>query len=237
VLTRFWNATLSRSFDDWAETYDRDVVPMLARRGYGYFQLAEVVTELVGNQPASPAKPIMCFELGVGTGMLGSAVHCRRPEWQLHGLDISAEMLRRAAATGAYAKLFQGTAECLPVGSGTVDVLVSAFMMHSVMRRQLALAEMLRVLKPGGKVALVDLYRTTRRWPGISGVIDNVLSAFHERGAPSRYVSVDEMCRSLRQAGFRVSTRRLLDADEITAQKKAGKRMHGLVVATKGAMG
>jgi predicted methyltransferase len=41
--------------------------------------------------------------------MLGSAVHCFRPEWQLHGLDISAEMLRWAA-TGAYAKLYQGTA-------------------------------------------------------------------------------------------------------------------------------
>ena len=167
--------------------------------------------------------------------MLGSAIHRLQPAWQLHGLDISAAMLRRAESTGAYVKLFQGTAERLPVGSGTVDVLVTAFMMHSVMQRQVALAEMLRVLKPGGKLALVDLYRTTRRWPVISGTIDNILSAFHERGAPSRYASVDEMCRSLRQAGFSVSAMCLLDVDSTVAQRKAGKRMHGLIVAAKGA--
>lgn len=236
MLSRFWNAALSRSFDDWAESYERDVVPMLARRGYGYTQLAEVIAERVGVQPTSPTEPILCFELGVGTGMLGLAIHGLLPEWQLYGLDISAEMLLRAKATSAYAQLFHGTAECLPVGSGTVDVLVSAFMMHSVLKRQVALAEMLRVLRLGGKLVLVDLYRTTRRWPGISGAMDNILSALHERGAPSRYVSINEMCGSLRQAGFSVSAWHLLDANENVAHKKAGKRMHGVIVATKAAM-
>jgi len=233
MLSRAWNAALSASFDAWARSYDQDVVPMLARRGHGYLELAKVILEHVGGLTASPANPILCFELGIGTGVLGSAMHRLRPKWQLYGLDISAEMLRRAAATGAYAKLFHGTAECLPVGSGTVDLLVTAFMMHSVMRRQVALTEMLRVLKPGGTLALVDLYRTTSRWPVISSVMDNILSAFHERGAPSRYASIDEMRNALRQVGFSVSAGRCLDADETIAQRKTGKRMHGLIVATR----
>ena len=54
------------------------------------------------------------------------------------------------------------------------------------------------------------------------------------RGAPSRYASIDEMCCALRQAGFSISARRLLDADETVAQPKIGERMHGLIVATMG---
>jgi len=231
-----WNAALGKSFDAWADTYNNDVVPMLTRRGYGYPQLAEIVLEHVGHQVVSHAEPILCFEVGVGTGMLGAAMRCLRCEWQLYGLDISANMLLHAATTGAYDNLFQGTAECLPTESGTVEVLVTAFMMHSVMRRELALAEMFRVLKPGGVLAVVDLFRTTRRWPAVSIVADNVLSALHERGAPSRYSSVEEMCRSLQGVGFNITARRLLDADNSIAKKKLGKRMHGLIVATKRAM-
>ena len=53
MFSHVWNAALSRSFDDWAETYDRDVVPMLARRGYGYLHLAEVVVKHLGLQVVS----------------------------------------------------------------------------------------------------------------------------------------------------------------------------------------
>ena len=233
MLSHAWNSTLSRSFDDWAETYEEVVVPMLARRGYGYSELAETVVEHVNDIATSDTEPFLCLELGIGTGMLGSAMRSVRPEWQLQGLDISAEMLHRAAATGAYTTLYHGTAERLPAGSGTVNLVVTAFMMHSVMRRKFALAEILRVLRPGGKLVLIDLYRTTPRVRLISGMIDNVLSALHEHGAPSRYVSVDEMCRALLHAGFRVTAKRLLDADEMVAKKKAGKRMHGLIVAAK----
>jgi len=224
MFSQTWNSALSASFDRWAPTYDLEVAPKLSRRGYGYAELARTVVANV--KPPAPAveQAVTWLELGVGTGMLGAALRPRLPQsTRLLGLDISGEMLRRAEETRAYDETYLSTAENLPVETQSCDVVVSAFMFHSVLRRTTALAEISRVLKPGGRLALIDLYRTSRRWPIISSLFDNVRSARHERGAPSRYVTMAEMSRALQRAGFAIDAELLLDSDERVADRKIGK--------------
>ena len=38
-----YNEEVKNAFDDWAATYESDVVPKLDSRGYGYYELAEVI--------------------------------------------------------------------------------------------------------------------------------------------------------------------------------------------------
>ncbi|MGQ0661538.1 class I SAM-dependent methyltransferase [Sphingosinicella sp.] len=190
MFSHAWNSALEASFDRWANAYDAEVQPKLARRGYGYRQLAEIVLGHVQLDMISCRKA-QVFELGVGTGLLGTHLRALLPEHvRLAGLDISAEMLKRAGLTRAYDQTYHSTAEHLPVTSNSCDAVVSAFMIHSILRRELVLSEIFRVLKPGGKLALVDLYRTTPRWPVLSVLVDNILSTRLERGAPSRYIRV-----------------------------------------------
>lgn len=234
MIYRAWNLALEGSFNRWASTYTHEVPLKLERRGYSYPSLAKIIVDQVaGHLP--PQRPMTRWlELGAGTGLLGWELRrLLQPRTQLVGLDISPEMLKLAKDTSAYDQTICSTAELLPIESESCDVIVSAFMMHSVLRRNASISEMHRVLKSGGVLALVDLYRTSRRWPVLSFLRDNLLSAKYEHGAPSRYVSMREMSLALKRASFHIGTEILLDSSMEVADLKAGRRMHGLVVGLK----
>ena len=58
------------AFDDWATTYESDVVPKLDLRGYSYDELAKTILSYYDK--SMDKKSIL--ELGVGTGVLGERV-------------------------------------------------------------------------------------------------------------------------------------------------------------------
>ena len=80
------------AFDDWATTYESDVVPKLDLRGYSYDELAKTILSYYDK--SMDKKSIL--ELGVGTGVLGERVKSLVPSTEIDGLDISSEMLKRS---------------------------------------------------------------------------------------------------------------------------------------------
>ena len=82
------------------------------------------------------------------------------------GIDLSPEMLaiarRRAAEIGRTVDLREGDAEALPFADGEFDTVVCALALCSIPRPGVALAEMARVVVPGGSVVLVDHTRSDR---------------------------------------------------------------------------
>ncbi|MEY9852336.1 ubiquinone/menaquinone biosynthesis C-methylase UbiE [Leifsonia sp. EB41] len=82
------------------------------------------------------------------------------------GIDLSPEMLaiarRRAAELGRTVDLREGDAEALPFADGEFDTVVCALALCSIPRPGVALAEMARVVVPGGSVVLVDHTRSDR---------------------------------------------------------------------------
>jgi demethylmenaquinone methyltransferase/2-methoxy-6-polyprenyl-1,4-benzoquinol methylase len=80
------------------------------------------------------------------------------------GVDISLAMLRHAAANlaavGATASLQRGDARCLPYRDGAFDTVLSAHMLEHVPAPRVALAEMARVLRPGGLLIIVAVRAT-----------------------------------------------------------------------------
>jgi ubiquinone/menaquinone biosynthesis C-methylase UbiE len=71
------------------------------------------------------------------------------------GVDLSAGMLERARAAGAW-PLLQADATRLPLAAGTVDVVVSRGVLHHLPDVPATLAEWRRVLRPGGVVVVAS---------------------------------------------------------------------------------
>jgi len=81
---------------------------------------------------------------------------------QVVGVDFSGEMLRlgarKVAARGRAGRvlLARGDATCLPLRTASVDAATVAFGIRNVERPERGLAEMHRVLRPGGRLAILE---------------------------------------------------------------------------------
>ncbi len=97
------------------------------------------------------------LDVGCGTGALLSALERRHPKLMLAGVDPTMAMLEIARSrVSENVALEQSRAESLPFDGASFDVVLSCSMFHYVRRPLLALEEMKRVLKPGGRLVLTD---------------------------------------------------------------------------------
>lgn len=103
------------------------------------------------------------LDLATGTGDLAIQIARREPAASVVGLDPSTRMLAigqskvEAAGLGARVTLILGDAQRLPFADGSFDAITMAFGIRNVPDRPRALAEMARVLRPGGRVAILEL--------------------------------------------------------------------------------
>lgn len=101
------------------------------------------------------------LDVATGTGCLALAL-ARRPERPLVvGLDLIPAMLgparRKIKKTGARVSLVVGDGLKLPFAEASFDGATIAFGIRNIPQRVQALAEMRRVLAPGGRLAVLEL--------------------------------------------------------------------------------
>jgi len=163
------------------------------------------------------------LDLATGTGDLALLVANAEPTARVVGLDPSEKMLEigrgKVEKLGLLSRveLVQGDAEALPFADSTFDGVCIAFGIRNVPDRDRALREMARVVRPGGRVAILELSEPR-------GGILAPLARFHVHtvvpylgallsGAPEyRYLQrsiaafppADEFAQRMQQAGFRV---------------------------------
>src|SRR6266567_7394453 len=95
------------------------------------------------------------FDSFIAAGQVG-------PAGQVAGIDMTAEMLaksrRTAQALGlAHIQFREGLAEALPVEDGWADVVISNGVINLCADKQAVFAEILRVLRPGGRLQFADI--------------------------------------------------------------------------------
>ncbi|MDG2532141.1 class I SAM-dependent methyltransferase [Sphingomonas sp. HITSZ_GF] len=107
--------------------------------------------------------PNRILDLGCSAGAASAAYADRFPDAQVHAIDIGAGMLRyahaRAEALGVAVHFHQMDAADLRFADGSFDLVVSHNMLHEIgaEKRRRAMAEALRVVRPGGLVIFQDV--------------------------------------------------------------------------------
>jgi ubiquinone/menaquinone biosynthesis C-methylase UbiE len=146
----------------WARFYD----PLVALLTFGRAPaMREEAADLAAIRPGESV-----LEVGCGTGELTMRARARAGSIALVcGIDPAVEMIGVARDKSDRAKLgidYQVAAiESLPFADGTFDVVLSSLMMHHLPDdlKSAGLIEIRRVLKPGGRLLIVDMKRPSGR--------------------------------------------------------------------------
>lgn len=112
---------------------------------------AGFLSRLVGPAPASSS---LCLDIGCGTGLLLPGL--RDLGWRVVGMELSADQLRRAA--WRHRPLVQADARRLPVADRSADLVTMTFTHTDVDDFPTAIAEACRVLRGGGRLALIGVH-------------------------------------------------------------------------------
>lgn len=159
------------------------------------------------------------LDICCGTGDLTAALHKHRPPnaVPIAGLDFSAEMLTRARSKykDANVEWVEGDAMHLPWPNASFDLVTSAFGFRNLANYAGGLAEIQRVLRPGGQVGILEcnqpegLNGVLYNWylhyglPFIGGMISGQYAAY--RYLPSsigRFPRPPRMLHMMKEAGF-----------------------------------
>ena len=152
-------------YDDWSEKYDDDLV--IVGNYNGYIKCAEAfiklgldhqVCKLYSNNLLNSHHPQVCIlDLAAGTGLLGAEIG-RHGYCNIDGLDCSLGMLGQAKTQGIFKNYIKAHVDGLgsiPVNDESYDVIVSSNGFAPGQIYPSALAELLRVTRPGGYIILV----------------------------------------------------------------------------------
>jgi SAM-dependent methyltransferase len=170
-----------------------------------------------------PGERVLDLGSGGGIDVLLSA---RRvgPEGFAYGVDMTEEMLELARANAAEAgatnvEFLAGTIEDVPLPDGAVDVVISNCVVNLSGDKPAVIAEMFRVLVPGGRIGISDVVAEDHLTPAQRAERGSDVGCI--AGALSRAEYLD----GLRAAGF-VDT-------EVTFTHEAAPQMHGAIVRAR----
>jgi SAM-dependent methyltransferase len=155
-----------------AEVYEEFFVPAL------FQEWAARVADAASLRPGQRVLDVAC-----GTGVLTRAAAERvGPAGTVAGLDLNDGMLSVARRTAPHLDWRQGRAEALPYEPASFDAVVSQFGLMFFEDRRAALAEMMRVLRPGGRLA-VAVWDSLEESPGYAAVTGLLQRLFGSRAA------------------------------------------------------
>jgi len=161
------------------------------------------VAELAGVGPGMRVLDVAC-----GTGVLSLvAADLVKPGGSVVGLDLNSGMLDVARRKAPHIDWHEAPAEAIPFEDGTFDAVVSQFGLMFFQDKALGIREMLRVLRPAGKLAVAvwdslenvagyaaasellgrlfgDSAAESLRAPHSLGDVQNLSSLFSDAGAP-----------------------------------------------------
>jgi len=95
------------------------------------------------------------LDVGCGSGTMAKALKRERPELDVHGADFSASTIEAAQKDAQGVTFVQAPAEALPFDDGWFDAVTMFDVLEHVDDPARVLAEIARVLKPGGRFHIV----------------------------------------------------------------------------------
>jgi ubiquinone/menaquinone biosynthesis C-methylase UbiE len=140
------------------------------------------------------------LDVGCGTGEVTLLAKTHARDGKVYGIDPAPEMIAVARQKAAHRKLdidFRvGVIESLPFGDSSLNVVTSSLMMHHLPEdlKVRGLAEIYRVLRPGGRLLIADFMRPT------GSFLNHLFIAFtRHQGLQS---GIEDLQKLLKAAGF-----------------------------------
>jgi len=143
---------VSGMFDEVARGYDRTNAVMSLGNS-GLWRIATV-------RAIDPKPGERILDIAAGTGTSSAAI--ARSGAEVVALDFSAGMIAEGRRRHPDIEFVEADAERLPFGDGGFDAVTISFGLRNVEHPQTALAEMFRVLKPGGRVVICEFSKPPR---------------------------------------------------------------------------
>jgi ubiquinone/menaquinone biosynthesis methyltransferase len=198
-------------FDRIAGRYDfANRVMSVGIDGLWRRKATRALLEGVGDSPR-------VLDLGAGTLDGAIAILCRKPQASVMGADFSRNMLVEGRKKPRAAKVAAQVADghALPYQNAVFDAVISAFCVRNLRNLRQAMAELRRVVRPKGRIAILEFFRPARKRPFWDGFYNARVLPLLGRvvtgdGAAYRYlpesigrfVARDEFEDLLREVGF-----------------------------------
>jgi ubiquinone/menaquinone biosynthesis C-methylase UbiE len=146
----------THEFTRWSESYDRSILQWLLF-GPSHRAMIRRIRAVIGDRPAC------ILDVGCGTGVFAARIRAALPAAKVWGIDLVAGMLAKGAprwrAHAGHVLPVQADSERLPFAAGSFDIVTCANSFHHYPHQDRAVAEMRRVLRPGGRLMVIDGYR------------------------------------------------------------------------------
>jgi len=207
--------------DDSAELYDHQVEVLFtgAAAAMRRAALAPLAEDLRGRDQ----RQYRHLDLACGTGAFLADVLRVFPKLKASGLDLSPNYLAHAARTLApwpQVELVEGAGEAMPFADAAFDGVTNIYLFHELPPRvrPQVLAEVRRVLRPGGLFVLADSLQHGDT-PGLDGMLEYFPEGFHEPYYKG-YLDWD-MDAAVTEAGFEKAGERLAFLTKVTVWRAA----------------
>lgn len=156
------------------------------------------------------------LDLGAGTGDLAREALKQQPKAKVVAADFTLEMMRVGQISGSL-PWSAADALNLPFEENTFDAVVSGFLMRNVGDIQQALKEQYRILKPGGRIVILDTTKPKRNplspfiWlhmhmviPLVGGLLSGFRDAYsYLPDSTEGFVTAEEMAVRMAAVGFK----------------------------------
>jgi ubiquinone/menaquinone biosynthesis C-methylase UbiE len=168
--------------DDSAERYDTQVEVLF--NGTGNAMRRQALPQLREVFAGRDQRRLKLLDIGCGTGRFLDSLKQAWPRLPTIGLDMSEPYIRHAKRhLRRWSKMnfAVGNAESLPLPGESLDAVTSIFLFHELPPkvRRIVFRECARVLKPGGRLILVDSLQRGDR-PDYEGLLELFPQNYHE---------------------------------------------------------
>ena len=137
-----------KRFNNWAGKYDRSLLQrFLFQKTHD--ELYKVIKSLLKDYAR-------LLDIACGTGIFANKVQNYNCLMDIHGCDLSPKMIVQARRKNQAITWQTTPADSTPYKNDTFDIVTCTTAFHHFPNQQKAIKEMYRVLKPGGKLVIID---------------------------------------------------------------------------------